>query len=81
MKTSPNGSTSITFCHSRSGKRSIEIKLSQDYINMCNMENKQNTQIHKKEKIINYKKNYKNMRKYHNIHQPGRTNCTQRFQQ
>ena len=53
MTAFPNGSTSITFCHSRSGKRSIEIKLSQDYINMCNMENKQNTQIHKKRK--NYK--------------------------
>ena len=31
--------------------------------NMCNIENKQNTQIHKKDKIINYKKNYKKMRK------------------
>lgn len=81
MTAFPNGSTSIILCSSRLGKTSTIIKLYQDYINMCNIENKQNTQIHKKEKIINYKKNYKNMRKYHNIHQPGRTNCTQRFQQ
>ena len=83
MTTFPNGSTSIIFCPYRSGKRSIEIKLSQDYINMCNMENKHNTKshrkLHKKGKIKNFQKN-KNLRKYHYIHQPGRTNCSQRYQ-
>ena len=74
MTKSPYGS--IIYYPTSMGKTSTII---QDYIKMCNIENKQNTQIHIKGKIKNFQKNI-NLRKYHYIHQPGRTNCTQRYQ-